>query len=211
LLVEGSAVVIARLPTLAGLATLLCALTPAALAADPSPRDQYQHALSELSHVPVFRMIETVDLRVGTRRIIQSEIRYRAPDRLETIITTLLPPTPVKFTQTQVSHVECQTAPHICFKTRRAPNAVAAVRRLLGPTVPVTYRAGTDAAGNRIVLLSRPTAKHSRYLAHLTIDAKTGLPLSFSSRVEQQGRSLVTQTANFTYRHTGSISLPPHH
>jgi len=153
-------------------------------------------------------MIEHLEVHAGTPRSVTSEIRYQAPNRLQTLVTQRLPPPTIKLTQVQIGSRQCQTPPGVCFKTPQAADPAHAVRALLGPALPVTYHTTTNQAGHLIILLTKQTSKNSHYLAELEIDAKTGLPLTFTSSVEQNGTKIITQTATFTYAPL-SISLPP--
>jgi hypothetical protein len=200
--------VTARLSVLAGLALVLPLAAPAAAAVGPSPRAQYRQALSRLGTARSFRMIERLDIRAGKRRLIRTEIRYRSPNSLQTIITTLLPRPISRYSQTQVGRRECQTPPGVCFTAPRRPDAGRAVRALLGPALAVDYRAGLDRTGHKVIRLSKQTSKNSRYSAQLTINADTGLPLAFTSSVKRNGTPLITQTASFVYTPV-TIHLPP--
>jgi hypothetical protein len=194
-----------RLSVLAFPAFLAAGLLTAPANATPSPKAQYAAALDRLAGVSSFRMVERLDVIAGTPRVVVSEIRYRAPNRMQMIVTTLVPGPATTFSQVTVGRRECQAPPGVCFHAHR-PDLPRAVHRLLGPAVPVTYRVRRDHSGHRVISMTKRINKHSTYAAHLTL-AANGRPLSFAGYVWRDKREVVRQTATFAYVPV-SIRLP---
>lgn len=153
-------------------------------------------------------MVETVDATLGVHRNVKAEVRYRAPNRLQTSVTTRLPTPSVQLTVVQVGDTRCQTPPGVCFQTRQRPNATATVRTFLDPALPVNYRRDRDKSGNVVLRLSGTSATGVRYFARLAVDPHSGLPLRFSSRIMRNGEAVASQKATFTYNKRYRIELP---
>ena len=102
-----------RLPILACAASLACMAAPAAGDATGAltPRARFDRALAALARPEGFRFAETVDVQQKPARSIRTVIRYQPPDRLETVVTTLLPPPIQQLTIVQVGRRRCQTPP----------------------------------------------------------------------------------------------------
>ena len=206
----------ARLPSLVLVAASLLAVAPGQAGVRTptvSPREQYLQALRTLAQAPGFRMVESIDVWASVRRSERAEIRYRAPNRLQTTVTSLLPPPLARLTTIQVGRQRCQTPPGVCYRSPTRVDASAAVHALLGPLLVVNYHRTSDAAGELVIRMDKATGQGSHYYARMTIDKQTGLPRIFHSEVERDGKRLVAQTANFGYTKLYSITLPPnaHH
>jgi hypothetical protein len=204
--------VLARLPSLALTVAALAAAVPITAAAhtrSTSPSAQYQQALRALAGTPGFRMVESIDTWTSPRRSEQAELRYRAPDRLQTTVTSLRPPPIAQLTSIQVGRERCQTPPGICFRSPTPVSPFTAVHQLLGPLLPVNYHSASYAGGHLIIRMDKATGKGSHYYARLTVDAQTGLPITFTSQVELNGKKLVSQHASFSYGTPYTIRLPP--
>jgi hypothetical protein len=204
--------VLPRLPSLVLVAISLLAVASGQAAvrtSAASPRQQYLQALRTLAQTPGFRMVESIDVWASARRSERAEIRFRAPNRLQTTVTSLLPPPIARLTTIQVGRQRCQTPPGICYHSPTRVDAYAAVHALLGPLLVVNYHSTTDAAGQLVIRMDKTTGQGSHYYARMTIDKQTGLPSVFRSEVDRDGKRLVAQTANFGYTKLYSVKLPP--
>jgi hypothetical protein len=188
-------------------AALVGAAAPAVGGAT-SAQARFRAALDRLSSTPGFQLVNAVEVRAPRRESTRTDVRYRAPDRLQTIVATRLPPPAQRLNMIQVGGVRCQAPPGVCYRMARPADAVAMVRSVIGPALPVGYRAADDGHGHVVVRLSKATGRAGRYVGRLVIDARTGLPLRFSSRVIHGGRTLITQVATFRYGGPFTISLP---
>jgi hypothetical protein len=171
-------------------------------------RAVYLRALDRLNSAAGFRLVETLDVRAGEPRRVLTEIRYRSPGSLQTTVKNVLPAPPLKLTITQIGQLQCQTPPGVCWRVPTEPTAADSVHKTLGPTMAVNYRLRPASSGDLEVRLTRSLTQGARYEASLTISGHSGLPLAFSSRVEQGRRTLVTQVATFRYGPV-TVSMPP--
>jgi hypothetical protein len=194
------------LPIVVALASLVftSTLDAAALGA----RDQYERSLARVTQTGRFEFIETVRLVEGQRRTARTVVQFVAPDRLRQVVTTVAPPPAARLVTVQVGRVRCQTPPKTCFRSARAA-PVRAVRALLQPKLPLTYRLANDPPpGLVVVKLSAVVGSGARYAARLSIDAKRGRPVSFAAAVTKDGRMYASQRATFSYDGRFTIRLP---
>ena len=170
-----------------------------------SPRTSYEAALAALRHTTSFRFTERVDLTSPVTRKVESEVRFRAPNRIQMLVKTLAPPPLAALESVQVGRITCQQPPGTCYRGKAA-DPVRSARSLIQPQLPLTYRLAHD--GGKTIMLLSATRNGLRYFARLTVGAD-GLPTTFASTITQNGAVIARQHGTFAYGEHFDIHLPP--
>jgi hypothetical protein len=181
-----------------------------------APQALYTLAMRNLGLVGRLEFGDTVNILQPTPSTVRYTFRYAAPGSLAgALLSTPARGKAVSLESIQVGTIKCQRPPSwVCFHSQKI-DMVGLVRSLITPQQGgLNFRGATTLAGPQgqrdrtVQLLATVHMQNVTYMATLTVDATTRLPLTFTSVVTASGQIVARQSVTFRYGSRFTIQLP---